>query len=66
MKHLNLSYMYYIIMDGGRGDPIYNYCVIFSTGYYAGTDKNIGLLHRPGSIPGPIIRGGKFTDARTF
>ena len=28
--------------------------------------KSIGRLHRPGSIPGPIIRGEKFTDARTF
>ena len=28
--------------------------------------KSIGLLHRLESIPGPIIRGGKFTDARTF
>ena len=28
--------------------------------------KSFGLLHRAGSIPGPIIRGGKFTDARTF
>ena len=28
--------------------------------------KSIGLLHRPGSIPGSIIRGGKFTDACTF
>ena len=28
--------------------------------------KSISLLHRPGSIPGPIIRGEKFTDARTF
>ena len=28
--------------------------------------KSIGLLLRPGSIPGPIIRGEKFTDARTF
>ena len=28
--------------------------------------KSIGLLHRPGCIPGTTIRGGKFTDARTF
>ena len=28
--------------------------------------KSIALLHRPGSIPGPIIRGEKFTDAHTF
>jgi hypothetical protein len=28
--------------------------------------KSIVLLHRQGSIPWPIIRWGKFTDARTF
>ena len=25
--------------------------------------KSIGLLHRPGSIPGPFIMWEKFTDA---